>query len=150
VSRWARHVCAVGLAFCFAVSAHAQNPLLDEVGIRIDGSIAKVRIQFTMPVQYLYHFPVERGGLVLIFFRVVTVDGGEVSLREEVRRVRATESLPGFTVTYVHPPSRNFVLDPLSVLIQFDRPVSYKVSQGKDKRSLYLTIPIPPAATRDP
>jgi len=122
--------------------AHAQAPLLDDVSTRIEGSAAEVRIQFTMPVQYLYHFPVEHGHLVLIFFRVVTVNGDEISLREEVRRIRATANLPGFTVTYVHPPSHDFVLDPLSVLIQFDRPVRYQVSAGKDKRSLYLTIPL--------
>lgn len=129
-------------ALLSVLNAQAQNPLLDEVTTRIDGSTAEVRIRFTMPVQYLYHFPVEHGELVLIFFRVITVNGGEISLREEVRRVRATAVLPGFTVTYVHPPSHDFVLDPLSVLIQFDRPVCYRVSAGKDKRSLYLTIPL--------
>jgi len=133
---------AAALALCLTLDAHAQNRLLDEVSTRIEGSTAEVRIQFTMPVQHLYHFPVEHGDLVLIFFRVVTVDGGEISLGEEVRRVRATANLPGFTVTYVHPPSHDFVLDPLSVLVQFDRPVRYKVSAGKDKRSLYLIIPL--------
>lgn len=137
---------AAALLLC-ALNAHAQNPLLDEVGVRIEGSTAKVRIRFTAPVRYLWHFPVERGELVLIFFRVITVDGDKISLRDEVRRVRATAELPGFTVTYVHPPSHDVVHDPLSVLVQFDRPVSYEVSEGKDKRSLYLTIPLTPAAT---
>lgn len=141
-------VAAAALLLC-ALGAHAQNPLLDEVGVRIEGSTAKVRIRFTAPVSYLWHFPLEHGELVLIFFRVITVDGDEISLRDEVRRVHATGELPGFTVTYVHPPSHDVVRDPLSVLIQFDRPVSYKVSEGKDKRSLYLIIPLTPAATSD-
>lgn len=121
----------------------AQNPVLDEVETRIDGATAEVRIRFTAPVRYLRHFPRERAELLQIFFRLITVDGDEISLRDEVRRVRATSTLPGFTVTYVHPPSHDIVRDPLSVLIQFDRPVSYRVSEGKDKRSLYLYIPLP-------
>ena len=141
VSLFARCL-AVMSGFCYAPTLFAQNPLLDDVTTRIEGSTAEVRIQFTMPVQYLYHFPVEHGDLVLIFFRVVTVNGDDISLREVVRRIRATANLPGFTVTYVHPPSHDFVFDPLSVLIEFDRPVRYSVSAGKDKRSLYLTIPL--------
>ena len=154
-ARWLRTAkyvaaAAVGALLLFTLNSHAQDPLLDEVGTRIEGSTAKVRIRFTAQVRYLRHFPLEHGELVQIFFRVITVDGAEISLREEVRRVRATATLPGFTVTYMPPPSHDVLRDPLSVLIQFDRPVSYKVSEGKEKRSLYLTIPITPAATRDP
>ena len=140
---------AAVLLLC-TLNAQAQDPLLDEVGARIEGSTAKVRIRFTARVRYLRHFPLDHGELVNIFFRVITVDGAEISTRTEVRRVRATTTLPGFTVTYMPPPSRDLVRDPASVLIQFDRPVSYRVREGKENRSLYLTIPITPAAARDP
>jgi hypothetical protein len=143
-------IAAIGALLLCALGTHAQNPLLDEVGVRVEGSTARVRIRFTVPVRYLRHFPLERGELVQIFFRVITVDGADIGMREEVRRVRATAALPGFTVTYVPPLSRDVARDSLSVLIQFDRPLSFKVGEGKEKRSLYLTIPITSAATRDP
>ncbi len=133
-------------ALLWVPGALAQKPLIDDVTTRVEESTVKVRIRFTAPVRYLRHFPRELGELVQIFFRVITIDG-DLSLREEVRRVRATATMPGFTVTYLHPPSHDAARDALSVLVQFDRPVRYTVSEGKDKRSLYLIFPKAPPAT---
>lgn len=132
---------AAAMALCCALGARAQSPLLDEVYTRIKDSELQVRIRFVVPVRYLRHFPAERGDLLKIFFRVVTIDGADLSLPEEARRVKAMSSVPGFTVTYIHPPSPDIRHETLSVLVQFDRPVSYRVGEGKDKRSLYLYIP---------
>jgi hypothetical protein len=133
------------MCLLLAPGARAQDPLLDDIETAVDQGIAQVRIRFTLPVRYLRHFPPERGELVNVYFQITSVDGREISLREEKRKVKATPVLPGFTVTYIHPPSHDLVRDPPYLLIQFERPVSYKLRQGDDNRSIHLYIPVTPA-----
>lgn len=139
---------AVVVALGMAVAAHAQSPLLDDVETRVAAEGTEIRLRFTAPVRYLRHFPAQQGELLRIVFQVTALDGVEAATREDVRRVAATAALPSFTVTCTPPPSRDTAREPASVLLQFDRPVHYKVGEGSDKRSLYVHVAL--AASKVP
>ena len=113
----------------------AQTPLLDEVYARVKDSEVRVRIGFAVPVRYLRHFPTDRGELLKIFFRVITIDGAGLSMPEEVRRVRATASVPGFTVTYIHPPSPDIRLRPIRVPTSTLRGIAKVSAKGNTSAS---------------
>jgi len=128
--------------------AYAQEVILDDVDTSVESDWAQIRIRFTMPVNYVRHFPQERGQLLQIFFTIASLDTQNVSLREEIRNVPTTPVIPGTTITFEPPLSNNFQRDPSSLLIRFDRPVSYDVRPGDDHRSLVIYLPIVPAETK--
>jgi hypothetical protein len=127
-------------------SPGARAALIDDIEIVSSDDSARVRIQFTVLVRYLRHFPPSSGEILTVFMQPVS---GE-SLREtlggrivdEVRRSPRTPLVPCFTVTVV--PPANPVRDPIQIVIQFDRAVSYSVRLGDDSRSLDLRLPLPP------
>jgi len=134
----------------FAWIARAQNPALDDVDSRIEEGIAQVRIRLTFPVRYLRHFPADHGEQLEIYFQAAALSTQDISLHQEVRRVSPTPAIPGFTVTYTPPPLRDLDREPASLLIKFDRPVTFKVSPGDDKESIYLYLPVTPAPSGNP
>jgi hypothetical protein len=142
--------CVLALCLALPLFAQAQAHILDEVETAVDKGVAEIRIRFTVPVRYLRHFPAEHGELLQIYFRVATLDGQELSLRDETHKVRATPALPGFTVTYTHPGSRDIGRDPLYVVLQFDRAVTYKLREGDDNYSINLYVPVTPSESRPP
>ncbi len=143
MQRWTKYIIrGVAVACLFALPLWAQTPLLDSVTTHDVKDGMEIRIRFTAPVRYLRHFPARQGELLQIYFQVTALDGQDLSAREEVRRVRAKHGLPGFTVSYVPPLSRDATREPLSVLLQFDRPLTYQVHEGRDKRSLYVRVPV--------
>jgi hypothetical protein len=125
----------------------AQHPALDDVDVRIEEGITRVRIQMTFPVRYLRHFPANYGQQLQITFQIAALNPHDVSLSEEVRKVPATPTAPGFTITYAPPAFDNVARDPATLLIRFDRAVSYQVGAGDDTESINLYIPITPADT---
>lgn len=136
--------CVMALCLALPLFAHGQARILDEVETAVDKGVAEIRIRFTVPIRYLRHFPSEYGELLQIYFRVSALDGQEISLSDETRKIRATPALPGFTVTYTHPGSRDIGRDPLYIVIQFDHPVTYKLREGDDNRSINLYVPVTP------
>ncbi len=141
----------VGLLLCMAVNTHvvlAQDVILDDVDTAVEAEWAQIRIRFTIPVNYVRHFPQERGQLLQIFFTVAGLDSQNMSLREEVRNISATPTMPGTILTYEPPLSLNLQRDPSSLSVRFDRPVNYDVRPGEDHRSLVIYLPIVAAETR--
>lgn len=139
-------------AFVFIVLAvvgiaHAQDIILDDVDTAVEPDWAQIRIHFTMPVNYVRHFPDERGQLLQIFFTIVGMDAQNVSLREEVRNVPATPVIPGTTITYDPPLSLNLQRDPSTLLVRFDHAVNYDVRPGEDQRSIVIYLPVTPVET---
>jgi hypothetical protein len=132
----------LGLA---AGSAHAQDPLLDDVETAVEPQWAEIRISFVLPVNYLRHFPKEHGQLLQIFFTVSGLDTQNISLLEDVRHVSATPVLPATTITYDPPASLNLQRDPSSLSVRFDRAVDYQVRPGDDHRSIVIYLPVVPA-----
>ncbi|MDH3562830.1 MAG: hypothetical protein OEN49_05465, partial [Gammaproteobacteria bacterium] len=109
-----------------------------------------IRVHFTMPVNYVRHFPQERGQQLEIFLTVVGLDMQNISLREETRRVASTPILPGAKITFSPPLSLNLRRDPSSLSVQFDRVVNYNVRPGEDNRSIVIYLPITHVESKPP
>ena len=129
-------------------AARAQDVILDDVETATETEWAQIRINFTLPVNYVRHFPQEHGQLLQIFFTVAGIDSQNVSLREEIRNVSATPVMPATTITYEPPLSLNLQRDPSSISVRFDRPVNYDVRPGEDHRSIVIYLPIVPTDTK--
>lgn len=136
------------MAFTSPGIARAQDVILDDVETATETEWAQIRIHFTLPVNYVRHFPQERGQLLQIYFTVAGLDSQNVSLREEIRNISATPVMPATTITYEPPLSLNLQRDPSSLSVRFDHPVNYDVRPGEDHRSLVIYLPIVPAETR--
>ena len=129
-------------------TARAQDVILDDVDTSVESEWARISIHFTLPVNYVRHFPQERGQLLQIFFTVAGIDSQNISLREEIRNVPATPVMPATIITYDPPLSLNLQRDPSSISVRFDRPVNYDVRPGEDHRSMVIYLPIVPTDTK--
>jgi hypothetical protein len=136
------------MAFAGSGIASAQEVLLDDVETSIEPEWAEIRVHFTMPVNYVNHFPRERGQLLKIFLNVAALDLQDISLRQETRHVSATPVLPAATITFDPPLSLNLQRDPWSLTVRFNRDVNYNVRPGDDNRSIVIYLPIVPVETR--
>ena len=128
--------------------AHAQDLILDDVETAVDPEWVQIRVNFTMPVNYMRHFPEEHGQLLQIFFTIVGMDSQNVSLREEVRNVSATPVMPATTITFDPPLSLKLRRDSSTLSVRFDRPVNYDVRPGDDHRSIVIYLPIGAAVNK--
>jgi hypothetical protein len=127
--------------------AGAQEVLLDDVETAVEPEWAEIRIHFTMPVNYVSHFPREHGQLLKIFLNIAALDPQDVSLRQETRHISATPVLPATTITLDPPLSLNLQRDPWSLLLRFSREVNYSVRPGEDNRSMVIYLPVVPVET---
>jgi len=128
--------------------ARAQDVILDDVDTSVESEWARISIHFTLPVNYVRHFPQERGQLLQIFFTVAGIDSQNISLRDEIRNISATPVMPATTITYEPPLSLNLQRDPSSISVRFDRPINYDVRPGEDHRSIVIYLPIVPTDTK--
>ena len=127
--------------------ARAQDVILDDVETSVESEWARITIHFTLPVNYVRHFPQERGQLLQIFFTVAGIDSQNISLREENRNISATPVMPATTITFEPPLSLNLQRDPSVITVRFDRAVNYDVRPGEDHRSIVIYLPITPSGT---
>ncbi|MFZ5530792.1 MAG: hypothetical protein ACOY4U_07065 [Pseudomonadota bacterium] len=118
-------------------SGNASAQLIEDVDLRIKDSQAIVNIKFSLPVHYLRHFPVSKGGDLQIYFDIVS-SGSDVEVRsvDETRKSPPSKLVPAFTMV-VHDLNTQPRLS-----IQFDRVVEYEVRAGAGNRSFILTMPV--------
>jgi hypothetical protein len=135
------------MAFAGPGIAGAQEVLLDDVETSIEPEWAEIRVHFTVPINYVSHFPREHGQLLKVFLNVVAMDLQDISLRQETRHVSATPVLPAATITFDPPLSLNLQRDPWSLTVRFNRDVNYNVRPGDDNRSILIYLPIVPVET---
>ncbi|GAB4512649.1 MAG: hypothetical protein Tsb0026_16740 [Sulfuricaulis sp.] len=135
------------MAFTSSGIASAQEVLLDDVETSVEPEWAVIRIHFTMPVNYVSHFPQEHGQLLKIFLNVAALDLQDISLRPETRHVSATPVLPATTITFEPPLSLNLQRDPWSLSVRFNRDINYNVRPGDDNRSIVIYLPVVPVET---
>ena len=113
----------------------SQAQPLDEVTLeyQTDGIVATIHT--TSPVRYLRHFPANSGKTLEIFYdRVPGVATDEKWVDNETRNSPPSSLIPSFSVT-----TRDQATKP-RLVIEFSRDAQYSVSQGKDQRSLLITI----------
>jgi hypothetical protein len=130
-----------------ACLVQAQEVLLDDVETSIEPEWAEIRVHFTMPVNYVSHFPQEHGQLLKVFLNITAMDPQDISLRQETRHVSATPVLPAATITFDPPVSLNLQRDPWSLTVRFNRDVNYNVRPGDDNRSIVIYLPVVPVET---
>ena len=121
-------------------NAHAQ--ILDDIEVRDGGALAEIRIGFALTMRYQTHFPAEHGEMVRVSFQAIALDDPDILRRNESRKSPPNNLIPAFTVTYNYQSSCFAGRDPVCLVIQFDKPVTYKIRPGEDNRSLYLYVPI--------
>jgi len=136
------------MAFTSSGIARAQNVILDDVETSVEPEWARITVHFTLPVNYVRHFPQEHGQLLQIFFTVAYLEAQNISLRQEVRNISATPVMPATVITYEPPLSLNLQRDTSLLEVRFDRPVNYDVRPGDDHRSLVIYLPIAPTNTK--
>lgn len=147
----ARALCLAGLA-ALALPATAGTRLMDDIELDGQNGSVRVKVSFTVPLNYLRHFPTDKGEILNVFLQPVSVAGLRETLghpaTDEIRRSPRSALLPCFTVTYVQP--RDVQRDPVQLVFQFDRPVSYRLEPGTDGRSLVLVVPAQPTESGQP
>jgi hypothetical protein len=125
-----------------AVQPYAQAQILDDIEVRDGGALAEIRIGFTLPMRYQAHFPAEHGEMVRVSFQAIALDDPEIIRRIESKKSPPNNLIPAFTVSYNYQNSCYAVRDPVCLVIQFDKPVSFTIRQSEDDRSFYLYVPI--------
>lgn len=128
------------LAACALTCASASAQLLDDVEVRSDQGVAEIRLQFTVPVRYIKHFPAERGEIVKLYLQVLSLEGVDEAELQEFKRTPSIALVPPFTVVYSTVRNCHAVRDPLCLDIQFNKPVRFSVHQGEDGRSILLHV----------
>jgi hypothetical protein len=125
-----------------ALTSAARAEILDDIEVSDGGALAEIRIGFTLPMRYQAHFPAEHGEMLRVSFQAVALDDPEILRRNELKKSPPNNLIPAFTVSYDYQNSCYAVRDPVCLVIQFDKPVSYKIRQSEDNRSFYLYVPI--------
>jgi hypothetical protein len=136
------------LAAVILASGTAAAQLLDDIEVVTAQGFAEARLKFSTPVRYIRHFPPEHGEIVNIYLQMINPGEFDEPTRQEYKKSPAVGGVPTFTVTYTTEPACQTMRDPVCMVIQFQRPVNYKIRPGGDNRTLLLYIPLPSAEDR--
>ncbi|MBI5890459.1 MAG: hypothetical protein HZB47_07255 [Nitrosomonadales bacterium] len=125
----------VELMLLCAFSGYASAEIIDDITLKTDGNgEVDAVVKFTVPIQYLRHFPQRRSADFSIYFNIL----GSVPRNEwqnyESHRSPPSDIVRGFTVT-----TRNLSTGP-KIDVQFNRPAEFKVTPGPDDRTLLIHI----------
>ena len=138
-----------------ALSGHAAAEIIDEISLRTDakGEIDAM-IKFTVPVQYVRHFPVRTSLDLAIYFNIIgnvprSVWQNYESYRSPPSGHILADHILGFTVT-----TRDLNTGP-KIEVHFKHPAEFSVTAGNTDRSILLhikpdTAPQKPAAALPP
>lgn len=120
-----------------AFAQPAGRRIISDVVVNENADTTELRIEFTFPVRYVSHYPEESGATLEIKLDDVvisSVDAGFLYERESVRLPK-TSKIPLLDISYEGDlPGGPYLT------IRFRSPVTYKVSQGGDFRSLLVTV----------
>ena len=130
--------------FCglsFAATSRVEGRLLDDVRIFEGEQCTKIVIALTLPVQYIRHFPVNRGDELRIELRPLRVGRSDVDaiFKRESFVYEQTKTLPLNEILY----EPDFPEGGPFLTLIFDRIISYFVKPGIDHRSLIIFIANP-------
>ncbi len=111
-------------------TAHAH--IIDRVEINHAGEEAEIHIQFDVRIQYLSEASLGNGE-IHIFVNLLEADPDRAQLVPEAKDSPPTDIAPHFTVAYPGLDS--------SLIVKFDKAVTYRVRPGNDGRSIDIFIP---------
>lgn len=118
----------------------AAAELIDDIEAHTVQGVAEIRLQFTVPIRYIKHFPADRGELIKLYLQTVGLEDVEEIYPREYARTPAIPLAPPFHVVYTTARTCFAVQDPLCLDIQFSQPVRFRIRPGNDGRSILLTI----------
>lgn len=121
------------------VSVKAQpvtGQVIDRVIVSRQADCHLVTTSFTLPMQYIGHFPAGNGDALRIRLKPAIPPAGtrNAASSNESARLENVGRLPLEKVTYTG------AADEATLLLQFARPVTYTVTQGKDFRHLEIRV----------
>jgi len=122
------------------VTPMSNAQLIDDIDVRSEQGVTEFRLQFSMPIRYLKHFPEDQGELVKIYLQAVVTGGLDPIDLQAYKRTPSAPGVPPFTIQYTTVRSCYAVLDPVCLDIQFSRPARFKIRPGEDGRSLVLVV----------
>lgn len=123
------------IVLLYSLANPARAELLDDIALSKDASGGvEATIRFSVPVQYLRHFPQRKSPSLSIYFNVLGSTPREKWQNYESHRSPPSDIVTGFTVT-----TRDLSTGP-KILVQFNRPAEFSVSPGKDDRSILIHI----------
>ena len=111
----------------------AQAHVIDRIDINHVGDEAEIRIQFDVRIQYQREASLKNGE-IHVFIQLLEADPDSAILIPEAKDSPTTDITPHFTVAYPGLDS--------SLIIKFDKEVSYRVRPGNDGRSISIFIPV--------
>jgi tetratricopeptide (TPR) repeat protein len=120
------------LSFGVTIS-QANAHVIDRIEINRAGNEAEIQIMFDVRIQYLREASLNNGE-IHIFLNLLEADPDRDHLVPEAMEPPPTDFAPHFSVAFP-------ALDS-SLAIRFDKVVSYRVSPGKDGRSISIFTPV--------
>jgi len=139
---------ALAAAFVVALlgTTSAAAAVIDEIAVeRGEAAAPRVRVKLTAPVHYIRDYASRNGELVNVQLEALApLAPGEPPFPDEVKRFPGSGPIPPFTVRISLDPLCEPVLNPVCILIQYERPVRSRVRLGEDRRSLLLDFPTTP------
>jgi hypothetical protein len=130
------------IAALILTSLHAQGGVVDTIELVHDSDPPEVRVNFTVPLQYINHAPLTASDELVIQLRQVLPARGlfEAGTDQTVSWA-STGGIPLLDATYGASTG-----DRGTLTIRFSHSVNYKVRQGADPRNIYISV-LPAAKT---
>jgi hypothetical protein len=120
------------------VVAFAQ--IIDYIDAQTVQGVAEIRLQFTVPIHYIKHFPADQGELIKLYLQTVGLEDREDIYPHEYVHTPPIPLAAPLHVVYTTARTCFAVPDPLCLDIRFSQPVRFRVRPGNDGRSILLTI----------
>lgn len=142
-------ICASLLHISSGVNAQpATSTVLDTVTSIEKPGCLLIKVEFTLPFQYEWHFPFSSGEELRIRIKPIAADPGAPSILTQreatVPRLKRGAALLGVDLMEVAYEG-DIAGGPYLTLL-FRNPVAFKVAQGKDFRSIIVASPGPEAS----
>jgi hypothetical protein len=153
MNRLIRVVCAASVACVMtwlSPQVVAQTDvlgILDSLDVSQHDDSADLKINFSVPVHYVRHFPVSEGDVVQITVNTVSVGSLGVDARQRHESLTWTPSreVPLYDVTYEGSSTKG-----PNLIVRFRHPVKFKVDESGDSRSIIVTVISPPKPPEAP
>lgn len=125
----------VELMLLCVLSGYASAEIIDDISLKTDinGEVDAV-IKFSVPIQYLRHFPQRKSPSFSIYFNILGNVPRDEWQNYESHRSPPSDIVRGFVVT-----TRDLNTGP-KIEVQFIRPAEFSVSAGKDGQTILLHI----------
>jgi len=129
---------AVLLAFLLFLPATVQGGVIDTVSIEDRENPATIRIDFTIPLQYINHVPEREGDELQIQLR--NISSNRFSQQTEASDQQTVTSSPSSYVPLIDARYETVGVERGLLTLRFSRKVSYTVYPGADRRHILIKV----------